>query len=174
MRRGPIIALAVVVGALAGCGGGSGGSDNSKQTLLDGYRALLEKSGVPPSVAQCYADKVGALPGPEFTRFLAESKQQALTPDLVRLNLRFRQECVPAGSQAINPSASSAAIQQGRASLIRGMTPVLKAQGATVAQIGCMSQQVNDLPDSRVVAFANSPSRARGLLHAMALQCGGH
>ena len=166
------LALAFVLAVLAGCGGG--GSDNSKQKLLDGYRALLVKSGVSAQVAQCYSDKAGELSDAELNRVMEASKQSTLPPDVVRLNQRLSRECIPAGSQAVNPNASSAAIQKGRALMVHGMTQVLRAQGATETQINCMTQQINSLPDSELVALTNSPTQLRSKVHAMARNCGGH
>ena len=166
--------MAFALAALAGCGGGGGGSDNSKQKLLDGYRALLVKSGVSAQVAQCYSDKAGELSDAELNRLMDASKQSTLPPDVIRINQRLSQECVHPGSQVVNPNASSAEIQKSRALFIQGISKVLRTQGATETQINCMTQQINNLPDSELVALANSPTQLRSKVHAMARSCGGH
>jgi hypothetical protein len=176
---GAVASVLTVVLLVVGCG--SSGSDGtssvplprSKNALLDGYRAQLEQTGVPAQVAQCYADKIGALPDAEFKRFLAEAGQANLPPDLIRLNAQLHSECVGANGQSIDPHASAGAIQNTRQLLIKGMTSVIKSEGATPAQVACMTDKVNALPDSEIVKLSNSPAEARSVLRGMAGQCGG-
>ena len=181
MRRlvGLIAVSALAVVLVGGCGGGGGSGTSSvplpgsKNELLDKYRAQLEGSGVPAQVAQCYADKIRALPDAEFKRFLAESGQANLPPDLIRLNTQLHSECVGTTGQALNPNASSAQIQHSRQLLAQAIANLVKSQGATPTQIKCMTDKVNALPDSEIVKVSNDPAEARSVLRPMAQQCGG-
>lgn len=174
-----IAVSAVAVVLVGGCGGGGGGGTTSvplpvaKSALLDKYRTQLEGSGVPPQVAQCYADKIRGLSNAEFKRFLAESGQANLPPDLIRLNAQLHAECVGTTGQAVNPNASSAQIQHSRQLLAHSIAALVKSQGATPSQIACMTGKVNALPDSEIVKISNDPAEARSVLRPMAQQCGG-
>jgi hypothetical protein len=181
MRRlvGLIAVSALAVVLLGGCGGsGSGGTSSvplpvAKSALLDKYRAQLEGSGVPAPVAQCYADKIRGLSDAEFKRFLAESGQANLPPDLIRLNAQLHSECVGTTGQALNPNASSAQIEHSRQLLSQGIAALVKSQGASPTQIACMTDKVSALPDSEIVKVSNDPAEARSVLRPMAQQCGG-
>lgn len=145
---------------------------SAKERFLQSYRPLLRRTGVNPKVANCYVEKLGALPNSFFVRLAAQPSRGRLT--LIRLNTRFHKSCVPRGTQVVGSHLSPTAIREARKSLKQNIPVVLRQQGATPPQIRCMVRQVDGLSADELHTLGTSRPGARHLIGTMALHCGGH
>ncbi|MGH2963821.1 MAG: hypothetical protein ACRDMH_00350 [Solirubrobacterales bacterium] len=181
------VGVACVSIAVGACGS-SGGSESSvplpttpgngtvpandfKAQALDAYSKLLKSSGANPPVAKCYEKKLAALPNSFFQRLQGLPKAEQ-TKALLALNVRARQDCVPPGTSVFDPNASSAQIDAARKQLEQLLPPLLQSRGASQAQIDCVTQKIDALPDQTMVKVANSRAAAAAVLRPLTMECG--
>lgn len=163
---------------LAGCGDDGNGTDTSvalpgtKERLIEQYIDELDGSGVVPEVAECYENEIRALPDSFFEQF-RDVEEGVVPPEILELNVKFRETCVPPGTPVLDPNATSDEIDKSRELVKTFLPDALKQQGASSAQIDCMVQQVDELSDEEVLAFSNSESGAQSIFRSMGAKCGG-
>ncbi|MBS1887924.1 MAG: hypothetical protein JSU06_12125 [Actinobacteria bacterium] len=179
----PLIAILVAVAA-AGCGGSSGGQTTSVggQTITvpedvhgvyGELEAILDQFPYQHWYTRCVVARVrkeldpaeaAALPGLSGSE--GESKA-------VQIIAKAGPACAKAtGRPIVDPNASGEKIAVLRADYLPSMVSLAKSQGLDTAQVECVREAFENLPDNQVVAMANGSHKEReGILLSVFKPC---
>ncbi|HET8815423.1 MAG TPA: hypothetical protein VFM51_10770 [Solirubrobacterales bacterium] len=131
----------------------SPGEKQAVERLFHGYYRELLEIGTKPFIARCYEREVRSLPPAALRRFVTG---KASGETLARYNSQFYDNCVPAGTSAVDSSVSGSQLERTRELLKEALNPVLESEGASPTQIECVEGRIDDLPPAELKALTGA------------------
>jgi hypothetical protein len=179
--RTVLVVIAVLAAALvAGCGGSSEETLSvGEQTItvpsdVHGFygelEAILDQFPYQHWYTKCVVDQVKKVVSPAEAESLSESQSEEKAMQVIA---KAGPACEKAtGRAAVDPNASSDEIAVLRADYVPSMVALAEANKLDQAQVECVEQRFESLPDARVVAMSNGSHAVReGILLSVFKPC---
>jgi hypothetical protein len=143
-----------------------------EQRLFDGYYSGLIKEGVSANVARCYRSEIEQLP-PGAIGTLSHPKTPAARHKFIAFNRKLSESCLPPGTKLYAPKVTPAQLERTRKQLEEGLPLALENQGASPAQIRCVTDQIHSFPPVVVKKFTTDAPAAKQIMNAIYAKCRG-
>jgi hypothetical protein len=104
---------------------------------------------------------------------LSHPKTPAARHKSIALNKMLSESCLPPGTKLYAPKVTPAQLERTRKQLEEGLPLALEDQGASAAQIRCVTDQIHSFPPVVVKKFTTDAPAAKQIMNAIYAKCRG-
>lgn len=182
-RSAAVLAVVSVALLLAGCGGGDStdsssasttdvtvadglvitvpsdlGSQEPKEAILAVLDAVAEKVGFTSEWKTCVGDGIDEIPDSKLQSLDAMSEEE-VSQTALQFSAQLGASCGKTVDLVVSPDATPEQIDALRSLTASQLEGYAGGARLTPAQVGCMSDKYEALPDDKVVEFANASTQ---------------